>query len=77
MTMQDHANALFEINDVWPGDIVYHKLEPDAPMICLTVCYNGSDKLEYGMKHANGLESCSRHEIMTEVEAEIKRITGK
>jgi hypothetical protein len=75
--MQDHANALFEINDIWPGDIAYHRLEPDSPIICLTVCYNGSDKLEFGVKSAHGLESCSRHELMTAVEAEIKRITGK
>ena len=75
--MQDHANALFEINDIWPGDIAYHRLEPDSPIICLTVCYNGSDKLEYGVKSAHGIESCSRHELMTSVEAEIKRITGK
>ena len=75
--MQDHANALFEINDIWPGDIAYHRLEPDSPIICLTVCYNGSDKLEFGVKSAHGIESCSRHELMTAVEAEIKRITGK
>jgi hypothetical protein len=48
-----------------------------VPLICLTVCYNGSDKLEYGMKHREGVESCSRHELMTVVDAEIKRITGK
>ena len=77
MTMQDHANLCFEINDIWPGDLVYHHLEPDLPIICLTVCYNGSDKLEYGVKSTHGLESCSRHELMTSVEAEIKRITGK
>lgn len=75
--MQDHSKALFEINDIWPGDMVFHRLEPELPIICLTVCYNGSDKLEYGVKSTHGLESCSRYELLTAVDAEIKRITGK
>jgi hypothetical protein len=75
--MQDHAKQLFEINDIWPGDLAFHRLEPEVPLICLTVCYNGSDKLEYGIKHRDGVESCTRHELMTVVDAEIKRITGK
>ena len=75
--MQDHVNLLFEINDLWPGDIVFAKIDPESPAMIVTICYDGSDKLKYGVKHIDGVDSYYRYELLSEVEAEIKRITGK
>lgn len=77
ITMQDHANLLLEVNDLWPGDLVFAKIDTESPAMVLTICYDGSDKLKYGVKHVDGVDSYYRFELLSEVEAEIRRITGK
>ena len=44
--MQDHVNQLLEVNDLWPGDIVFAKIDNESPAIVVTICYDGSDKLK-------------------------------